>query len=102
MFGCELCETYGQGDGELFAEYRYGEVKIGDKIFTPPTWSCLVCHDTKIASRQIWDEALEDAGCSDGGDHNMPLVKVACFKCCPDQSDQEFAIAEKEYYQSKQ
>jgi hypothetical protein len=97
MLGCILCETYGKGFGLLNEEYCYKEVKIGDAIFTPPAYKCVHCEDTKKGSRQIFDKALIDEGCSDSC-YLMPYVPVTCPACCKEQSDKDYEIAEKKYF----
>lgn len=101
MPGCVLCETHGQGHGELFQDFSKITVQIGTETFVPPDYSCLMCKDSKVASRQIWDEDLVDDGFSDHGAHNMPQVEVACWKCCPEKADIEFKLAETNYFNKK-
>lgn len=101
ILGCTLCETHGQGYGKLFQEYGKVTMVIGDKTFIPPNYNCLMCKDSKVTSQRIWDEDLEDDGCSDHGAHNMPQVKVACWKCCSENSKLEFESAKTKYFDKK-
>lgn len=107
--GCILCQTYGDGAGNLLKEYRYRTVTItaddykGDPkthTFVPPTYSCLTCKDTKVYHYQIWDKDLEDE-CSDHGAHNMPNANVACHKCLPTEHETEYEAAKKNYFNNK-
>jgi hypothetical protein len=90
MSGCLLCEAYGGGHGNLLKEYRYKLVTIGGQTFTPPTYSCLFCKDTKLYEYEIYVKSLYDDRWSDGGQHNMPRVKVACHSCSEQKHNLEY------------
>jgi hypothetical protein len=93
MWGCLLCETYGDRHGNLLVEYRHKEVIINGQTFKPPTYTCLFCKDTKVYDYQVYIESLQDDMWSDGGLHNMPLVKVACHSCCHVQYEKQYEEA---------
>ncbi len=95
-FGCLLCQTYGDGQGKLRVEYRQKEVKIGNETFTPPEYVCLYCKDTHVYEYQVYVESLRDESWSDGGLHNMPLIKVACHACCEQEHNLEYEQAKAE------
>ena len=107
--GCLLCRTYGDGVGKLLVAYRHISVEITTENygvtqthkFSPPSYECLTCKDTKKFKYRIWDDALVDNGCSDHGEHNMPKFAVACHKCLPEQHETEFETAKKNYFKNK-
>jgi len=57
MLGCLLCETYGDSDGNIEEAYSIGSVEIisGGKTYTfnPPSYTCLLCCDTKKIETEI-------------------------------------------------
>ncbi|AYV78531.1 MAG: hypothetical protein Edafosvirus17_7 [Edafosvirus sp.] len=106
-FSCELCETYGDKWGKLLKEYSKTPVTIttssGTRTYTPPSYSCLWCKDTKQIERKIYDTVIanKQPRFSDGNDHLMPRVTVACFKCLPEESAKQFLEEKKKYFGSR-
>ena len=102
--GCLLCRTYGNGLGEIKSEYRHKSVEILDNgvlvKFVPPTYSCLLCKDTKVYEYQIYDPDLVDDSYSEPV-LNTPHIKCACGACCNDQHQIDYAAAKAKYMASK-
>jgi len=101
QFGCVLCKTYGDNEGHIYSPYRTTTVTINGKVFTPPSYICLECRDTRKAKYSIWDPDLVDSGCSDYGAHNMPKVEVACKACSGPNHEVEYNNAKTNYFASK-
>lgn len=101
QFGCELCEMCGDGHGHIYSKYRTVPITVGNQIFTPPTYSCLSCKDTKKAMYSIWDPTLMDNRWSDHGAHNMPKVEIACRACSGPEHEVEYKNAKLTYFMSK-
>jgi hypothetical protein len=92
--GCELCSVYGDSQGRLLKRYRDQSVVMDGYKYTPPPWTCLWCHDTKMSTRKIWVKRIVDYGCSDMGIY-MPEARVPCFACGDKQaSDAAFVAAQ--------
>ncbi len=107
MSGCLLCKTYGDNMGKLKKEFRHKtvEVRYVDhkgteqvKTFVPPSYSCTMCEDKKVAKYMFCDDDLRQPMCSDGGLHNMPRVTIACHKCCSEEEHNTQMEAEKAKY----
>jgi hypothetical protein len=80
--GCELCEKYGDGRGNLNTNLVKTSVTVNGKIYTNPHCKCVLCRDTKQRIYPIWVRSRENPGCSDGGLHSMPRATLPCHKCC--------------------
>lgn len=105
MPGCTLCRTHGDRWGKLLSQFSKHLITITNtngktETFTPPSYSCLQCKDTKKSTYQIWDKNLAKLEPIeiDGNARLMPKVEISCHKCMKTQYDIEHAEATKEYF----
>ncbi len=94
--GCDLCSKYGTGFGELDDNYRHQPVTITNSngvatVYTPPTYSCVVCEDKKTFENYVHWQLASEPGCP-GYDVRFPvrLCTLPCYKCAVKEYDAEF------------
>lgn len=73
-WGCDLCRTYGNGNGDLKREYRYQQVEVTiDKLtthFEPPPYECVWCQDQGTSWYPTWSS-----------DFDTPKTLMRCHMC---------------------
>jgi DNA-directed RNA polymerase subunit RPC12/RpoP len=51
------------------------------EVFSPPSYKCVTCKDTRVAGYRIWVKQREDPSSYDKSFNNMPVVDLPCDKC---------------------
>lgn len=81
VYGCLLCKTYGDGNGNIKIEMRNKAVEIEGMYFRPPKYVCIFCRDTKIQTKKVWIDNLKEPSYSDKGWCKMPITQMTCKNC---------------------
>ncbi|AYV77696.1 MAG: hypothetical protein Edafosvirus1_27 [Edafosvirus sp.] len=101
---CLLCKApHGEGWGKLYKEFRMKVVTVTDKngrtvTFNPPSYTCVLCKDTKQYKYWVKDPNVLPGTVADGHPSigNEP-EEMACHRCMKSQYEIDNVMAQQKY-----